>query len=102
MYLHSAEAWLQSYAVNHASKPMWKLILLVLIIWLVITIIKRSLAITSDPKSNKIPETQTAKQSQAEHMVQCSICKVHLPRSEAFLVEGKFYCSQPHIDVKPD
>ena len=81
---------------------MWKLFFLVLIIWLAITIIKRTLANTSDSKSNKTPETEAAMQNQAEQMVQCCVCKVHLPKSEAFLVEGKLYCSQPHIDVKPD
>ncbi len=32
-----------------------------------------------------------------EDMVQCATCAVHLPRSEAFLVGGIFYCSQSHI-----
>ncbi|HEY6094820.1 MAG TPA: PP0621 family protein [Gallionellaceae bacterium] len=32
----------------------------------------------------------------AEDMVRCAQCGVHLPRSESYLVGGKFYCSEAH------
>ena len=32
----------------------------------------------------------------AEDMVRCEVCKVNLPRSEALLSQGKFYCCDEH------
>ena len=32
----------------------------------------------------------------AEDMVRCVVCKVNLPRSEAILSQGKFYCCDEH------
>lgn len=82
---------------------MWKLIFLVLIVWLVITITKRMLANPDSTKPNNSPAAENdVSHHHAESMVQCNTCQVHLPRSEAFLVDGKFYCSQAHIDHKPD
>lgn len=31
-----------------------------------------------------------------EDMVRCEVCKVNLPRSEAILSQGKFYCCDEH------
>jgi len=31
-----------------------------------------------------------------EDMVRCAVCKVNLPRSEALLSQGKFYCCDEH------
>jgi len=80
---------------------MWKLIFFGLLVWLVIYIMKRTIKpgakhadSTSAPESNNHPQEPTAS---TENMVQCSTCQVHLPRSEAFLVNGNFYCSQAHI-----
>jgi len=75
---------------------MWRLIFLGLIIWLAIYVFKRI------AKENR-PQQSTASQSadtEAENMVQCATCSVHLPRSEAFLVDGSFYCSKAHIPNK--
>ncbi len=79
---------------------MWRLIFLGLIIWLTVSLLKRSLQQRNRPKNdsnhnsaNEINPTSHA----AEDMVQCSHCAVHLPKSEAFLVNGKIYCSKDHI-----
>lgn len=32
----------------------------------------------------------------AEDMVRCAQCGIHLPRSEGYLVGGKYYCSEAH------
>jgi uncharacterized protein len=32
----------------------------------------------------------------AEDMVRCSLCGVHLPRSESFTSRGQFYCTDEH------
>jgi uncharacterized membrane-anchored protein YhcB (DUF1043 family) len=74
---------------------MWRLVFIGLIIGLCIYILKRVLNQTASP--TVVTESNHDK---AEDMVQCVTCAVHLPRSEAFLVKGKFYCSQTHINNK--
>jgi uncharacterized protein len=32
----------------------------------------------------------------AENMVRCKVCGVNLPRSEAIMSRGQFYCSEQH------
>lgn len=76
---------------------MWRLIFIGLIIWLVIYIFKRN---ASQLNSTKPTEEKTSTQENIEDMVQCANCAVHLPRSEAFLVSGNFYCSKAHIEKK--
>ena len=71
---------------------MWKLIFLGLLIWLAIHILKR-IANQSGASHSK----HTENKNKSEDMVQCSACAVHLPKSEAFLVNGNFYCCQAHI-----
>ena len=47
---------------------------------------------SSKPNKNK-SERPTA----PEVMVQCQCCKVHLPQSEAFTYDDRFYCSKAHL-----
>ncbi|MEA9604759.1 1,6-anhydro-N-acetylmuramyl-L-alanine amidase AmpD [Polynucleobacter sp. JS-JIR-II-c23] len=47
---------------------------------------------SSEPSKNK-PE----RPSEPEVMVQCQCCKVHLPKSEAFTFDDRFYCSKEHL-----
>jgi hypothetical protein len=82
---------------------MWRLFFLGLIVWLAIYFLKQYIANIDSQKTNK---TETASHDNiengqtAEDMVQCAACKVHLPRSEAFLVANNFYCSKAHIKNK--
>ena len=43
----------------------------------------------------KLPGDDTAPR-QAEDMVLCVHCGVHLPKCESIQAEGKFYCSEAH------
>ncbi len=70
---------------------MWRLIFLGLIIGLGIYIFKRTLKQTGGSSAE-----QESYHDKAEDMVQCATCAVHLPRSEACLVKGKFYCCKTH------
>lgn len=72
---------------------MAKSILLGLIIWLAVYILKRVL----NQSNSQSPSTPASSENEAENMVQCTTCKVHLPRSEAFLVDSNFYCCKAHI-----
>lgn len=38
----------------------------------------------------------TEAKPEVEDMVRCKVCGVNLPRSEAILSRGRFYCSQEH------
>jgi len=75
---------------------MWRLIFVGLIIWLVIYAFKRRIPPFAKPKDaeNKFESDDI------EDMAQCANCAVHLPRSEAFLVNGKLYCCKAHIQNK--
>ncbi len=81
---------------------MWKLIFLGLIIWFVIYIFKRAISKSNTSSStgnqpNAKEASRDTAESSVENMVQCSSCHIHLPRSEAFLVNGHFYCCNEHI-----
>ena len=42
-------------------------------------------------------EQEQAKPPKLEDMVRCSHCGVYLPRSEGFLSQEKYYCSEEHL-----
>lgn len=82
---------------------MWKLIFLCTLLWLLVTIFRRVLGNPGKPAhSDHEQDTHTSHEYQRENpsetMVQCAVCHVHLPRSEAFLIKGNFYCSQQHVE----
>ncbi len=93
---------------------MWKFIFFGLIIWLVFYLYKKNIGQSNAPETDDTIRTQGKAKTQdkntgevgdsiedpIEDMVQCTTCSVHLPRSEAFLVGGNFYCSQAHIKRK--
>lgn len=93
---------------------MWKFIFFGFIIWLVFYIFKKTINQSKAPESDdaineqgkvktqdiNTREAEDSIEDRIEDMVQCSTCSVHLPRSEAFLVGGHFYCSQAHIKRK--
>jgi uncharacterized protein len=82
---------------------MWKFIFLIVVIWLIIHIVKRllknSLGTLQDTSAPYQTE-QEPTENPTQNMVQCCTCQIHLPRSEAFMVEGRFYCSHAHIQRK--
>ncbi|HQO17527.1 MAG TPA: PP0621 family protein [Methylotenera sp.] len=79
---------------------MWRLIFLGLMIWLVFYWVKRYIRSSKSSAADTQNQNETASNhtsEKVEDMVQCAHCAVHLPRSEAFLVDGKIYCSKNHI-----
>lgn len=82
---------------------MWRLIFLALIIWCVIYFFKEYITKTNSKETSGNEPTNhknVEDGNKTEDMVQCTTCQVHLPRSEAFLVANKFYCSKAHIKNK--
>ncbi|TCJ15353.1 hypothetical protein EZJ19_06975 [Parasulfuritortus cantonensis] len=41
-------------------------------------------------------DLEGGQRSQVEDMVRCRVCGVNLPRSEAILSQGRFYCCEEH------
>ncbi len=73
---------------------MAKLLLLIAVFAVVVLLLKnyqRSLSRQRD-------ESQGAEGAPAasEDMVRCAQCGVHLPRSEGFLSQGSYFCSDEH------
>lgn len=65
---------------------MSKLLFFVLIALAVFLVVKKS----SRPLPPKQPKREV------EDMVRCARCGVHLPRSEAIMSGGEFYCGEEH------
>lgn len=74
---------------------MWKLIFWGIVFWIAFQLVKRNF--NANKKQPSAPQSQ--QDDNVENMVKCDQCHVHLPRSEAFLVNGKFYCSKAHINT---
>jgi uncharacterized protein len=43
------------------------------------------------------PAPQQPDSGASENMVRCAHCGIHLPQSEAILIEGRTWCSQEHV-----
>lgn len=74
---------------------MWRLIFLALLVWLIIHFVKHYLRQQQD-KTHAEPQTH----EHAESMVKCALCDIHLPRSEAYQHNNRYYCSQAHLPKK--
>ena len=68
---------------------MSRLITIILLVILVVYLFKRMAGRNEAPP--KSPGSKAA-----EDMVKCKICGVNLPRSEAVLSQGRFYCCDEH------
>ena len=69
---------------------MGKYLLLIAGVFLVYWIIRANL------RRRRRVEGQTKPTDEAEKMVRCAECGVHLPRGESLVVRGQFYCSAEH------
>jgi uncharacterized protein len=47
-------------------------------------------------RSFRRPAPKQDVQNEAEEMVRCAQCGVHLPKSESIMSRGNFYCSDAH------
>ena len=62
---------------------MFKLLLLLLGVWIVLTILKRRQPPAAEPKTGT--------------MVRCAVCGVYLPENEAIVSGGRHYCCEAHF-----
>lgn len=75
------------------SRLLFIVIIVVAVFWL-LKLYRRQL-----PKED-MPGKETP--GQAEDMVRCVHCGVHLPKRESVLAGGKFYCSEAHRRMHAD
>jgi uncharacterized protein len=54
------------------------------------------------PREAKPPRARPPADGNAEPMVECARCGLHLPRSDALAARGLHYCSAAHRDAPPD
>jgi uncharacterized protein len=47
-------------------------------------------------RGSRVPPPEPGRTGQPEDMVRCAHCSVNLPRSEAILSKGRFFCSEEH------
>lgn len=69
---------------------MSKLITVILLVILGVYLFRRMASKRGDDAARR-PEAKAA-----EDMVRCKVCGVNLPRSEAIMSQGRFYCSDEH------
>ena len=66
---------------------MAKILLLIAVVWIIFTLIKRYQRSLSMPDAPAKP---------VEDMVKCAQCAVNLPRGEAIYTQGDFFCTVEH------
>jgi len=70
---------------------LFRIILIALAVWIIIRIWQNHRA-----KSKTLGQKPADKAIST--MVPCAVCAMHIPDSEALKRDGKFYCSQQHLD----
>jgi len=75
------------------SRLLFIVVVVVVVFWLLKSYRKRL------PKED-IPGEETP--VQAEDMVRCVHCGVHLPKRESVIAGGKYYCSEAHRRIHAD
>ncbi len=73
---------------------MAKVLLVIAVTFLIVLLLKNATRRRELPKG----EGRAAKAGEAkvEDMVRCHVCGVNLPRSEAIMSRGRFYCGEEH------
>lgn len=68
---------------------MNKILVVILVTILVVYLFRRM-------AGNRVKPPAPGKNGKVEDMVRCQTCGVNLPRSEALLSQGRFYCCDEH------
>lgn len=68
---------------------------LIALVWLGICLWRVLRQHLSESEQNKSQSVANSEEDAIE-MVVCAVCAVHVPRSEAIVVDGHSYCSQAH------
>lgn len=78
-----------------------KFLLIIAVVALIFFFIGRARSGTD--KSAQQAKAAPASEQDAERMVQCKVCAVHLPASEAVIAAtGEYFCSQAHARLRDE
>lgn len=73
-----------------------RFILIVAAIWFLLVIVKR-LKLLAQTRQNQKKQAVAHKQ-----VVQCTYCKVYVPKDDALFENGEFFCCAEHMNQKPE
>jgi uncharacterized protein len=76
-----------------------KLLMWVVIILVILIVIRIVAARNNAKRAAPPPPPSPSQGTKAESMVRCAYCGVHLPRSEATLINGKTWCDREHAKL---
>ncbi len=80
---------------------LFRLLAILFVAWLIYALIKRYVAQKQIRTRKKTPKNRSV-----EKMVRCQTCQLHIPEQEAICKDGRYYCSQAHLEAdsqnKPD
>jgi hypothetical protein len=86
---------LLGFRYNHdipiGSEHMARILLLIVLIAVLYFIAKRFIAFLN---AKQDPPIEPSAKTQAENIVQCTLCGTHIPESESMLLESKIVCKQ--------
>ena len=78
---------------------MAKLLLLVVVVGIVYALLRNYQRAIARQQDRTAASDQP--RAVAEDMVRCDHCGVHLPRSEGFLSQGRYFCTDDHRNLGP-
>ncbi len=78
---------------------MLRIIAIILIIFLIVWLIRRS-TIAAYKSSREPKKEHQATDNSPENMVNCAVCNVHFPKGESILYQEKYYCSEAHFQQR--
>lgn len=79
---------------------MWRIIFLAILVWVVIALVKKVLK--HDDAGARLDQSSDQNESTLKDIVKCEQCEVHVLKSEAFSINGQFYCSKAHLPDNPN
>jgi len=69
------------------------------IVWVVIALVKKVIRETGSSTDTTEPNKEG--DTVSKDIVKCEQCEVHVLKSEAFSVNGQYYCSKAHLPDNP-
>lgn len=82
-------------------EKLFSWVLLIVVGVVIARILSRQNAARQHMATRQAPRRGAPPSIAPEAMVRCAHCGIHLPRSEALLVQGKTWCSEEHARLGP-
>jgi uncharacterized protein len=82
-------------------EKLFSWVLLIVVGLVIARILSRQNAARQHMATRQAPRRGAPPSIAPEAMVRCAHCGIHLPRSEAVMVQGKTWCSEEHARLGP-